>query len=519
MKYTFYLIFFATLLFTCKDDKTHIVHRELVDEKEDFSPELRFGNLFEQVQMEGVFEESSTFANAIPKAFTKKIMKAYKAESENKNFDLKKFVNQYFDTEIDLDLKVPEGTEVEAYLEMVLDKMKVTSVASKGSVMEMSKKYLASRSSNFPEIDYAESYFNLLGLEAQGDSEMLVEFPKNFAFMLHDNKCIPQKNRSYSTEQTGPPYLSAMTNILEASQGERILKFYLGSFFKEYQYWMNASYELVPGSQMDHSVKLIDGEILNRYWSGSTKPRIAFYKEDKDLVERIGDPKILRQVRAIQESTWLESSRWGMSNNNYEGANITNLIPVDLNALLYNLEKSIARAYKLLKQDPKSEFFFDKAEARKNALIKYCWNEEEGYFFDYNYVDQNQSEVVSIAGIYPLFFEIVDSKQAKRVAAKFENELLKEGGVSATNVETDLFWDASYGKAAYQWIAYKALKNYKQDTMAEKVRSNWIKSQEKLIQENKILPEFTKLDPTDQSVKESSFATSSVSILLKFLKE
>jgi len=519
MKHTFYLVLFALLLFTCKDDKTHIVHREEIDEQEDFSPELRFGKLFERVQMEGVFEASSIFSNAIPKAFTKKVMKAYAEKSKNENFNLKDFVNEYFVTEIDLSLKADEGEELKQYLNTAIDKMKIKSIAAKGSVIEMSKKSLASRSSNYPEIDYPESYFNMIGLAAKGDVELMKDFPKNFVFMLNEYDLIPQKNRSYSLKQAGPPYLSSMINILEASEGERILKFYLGSFFKEYQYWMNGSYELLPGSQKDHSVKLIDGELLNRYWSESTKPRIAFYKEDRDLVERLGDPKVLREVRAIEESTWLESSRWGMSNDNYEGANITNLIPVDLNALLYNLEKSIARAYTLLNQDPKAEFFFDKAEARKKALMKYCWNEAQGYFFDYNYIEQKQSDIVSVAGIYPLFVQMVDAKQAKRVTTVLEKELMKNGGVSSTNVDTDLFWDAAYGKAAYQWIAYKAMKNYKQDVIAKKIKKNWIKTQTRLFEEHRILPEFSKLDSSNPLEKQSAFATSSASVLLKFLKE
>ncbi len=519
MKYVFYLILCLPLFFTCKDDKTHIVHREEIDEKEDLSPELRFGALFEQVQMEGVFGQSSTFSNAVPKAFTKEVMKAYEEEKLKEDFDLKQFVEKYFDTNSSVEFKGLGTTDITMYLSSLIDQMKVNSIAAKGSVIEMSKLSLASRQETFPELDYAESYFNMLGLQAKGDNEMVDNFPKNFVYMINNYECIPLKNRSYSLNQTGPPYLSAMINLLESSQGERILKFYLGGFFKEYQYWMKASHELEAGTQINHSVKMEDGAILNRFWSGSLKPRVANYKEDKALLASVGDPEILRQVRAIEESTWLESSRWGMSNNNYEGANITNLIPVDLNALLYNLEKSIARAYKLLKQEPRAEFFFEKAEARKKALIKYCWNEEKGFFFDYNFKDKKQTDVYSLAGLYPLFFEMADSKKAKKVASSLKSKLLKESGLANTNSETGLFWDGPYGKAAYQWIAYKGLKNYKEDDLANEIKSRWIKSQTDIINANKVLAEFSIVDPLIPSDKESSFASSSASVLLKFLNE
>ena len=519
MRYAIYLLLFMSMLFTCKEDKTHIVHREEIDEKEDFSPELRFGELFEGVQMGGIFHHSSVFANAVPKAFTKKIMKAYETEKSKKDFDLKSFVNTYFETNSDVSLKNGKYADINEFLIQSLEKMKAKSIAAKGSVIEMSKISIASREETYPALDYTESYFNMIGLNETGAKEMFIDCPKNFVYMMNEYDCIPQKNRSYSLTQTGPPYMSAMINLLEEVEGERILKFYLGTFFKEYQYWMNASYDLVPASQIDHSVKFLDGELLNRYWSESYKPRIDSYKEDKELIERIGDPKIMREVRAIEESTWLESSRWGMSNNNYEGANITNLIPVDLNALLYNLEKNIARAYKVMNQEPKSEFFYEKAAARKKALLKYCWNEERGYFFDYNYITKEQSDVVSIAGIYPLFFEMVDSKQAKKITATLEKELLKEGGLATTNSDTGLRWDSQYGKATYQWIAYKALKNYKQDSIADKIKTNWINSQKAYFEKHNTLSEFTIVDSSQSEDSQSGFATSSASILLKFLKE
>lgn len=519
MKYFFCLIICLPLLFTCNEDKTHIVHREEIDEQEDLAPNLRFPGLFEKVQMEGVFDKSSTFANAVPKAFTKEIMKAYKEQSVQEGFDLKKFVATYFETKTSVELSDLNKTDLKEYCENAFEKMKMQSIAAKGSVFEMTQISVASKPDTYPELDYAESYFNMLGSDALGEDQIFDSTPKNIVYMLNTYECVPRINRSYSLKQSSAPYLSAMVDLLEPVHGERILKFYLGGFFKEHQFWMKSSHELVPASQINHSVKMKDGEVLNRYWSESYEPRIDHYREDKLLAERVGNEKILREVRAIAESNWLESSRWGMSNDNYEGASITNLIPVDLNALLYNLESNISRAYTLLNQEPRADFFKEKAAQRKKALMKYCWNDADGYFYDYDYAAQQQTNVVSIAGIYPLFFEMVDSKQAKRAIAKLESQLLKAGGVSSTNSETGLHWDAPFGKATFQWIAYKALKNYKEDALADQIKERWINSQKKIFEKNETLPEFTPVMKDFPAEKESTFATSSASILLAFLKE
>ncbi len=81
---------------------------------------------------------------------------------------------------------------------------------------------------------------------------------------------------------------------------------------KEYQFWMMGASTLKPGEAYRNSVRLAGGEVLNRYWDESDKPREESYKKDVDAAkinkEAPGD--FYRNIRAAAESGWDFSTRW-----------------------------------------------------------------------------------------------------------------------------------------------------------------------------------------------------------------
>jgi alpha,alpha-trehalase len=140
---------------------------------------------------------------------------------------------------------------------------------------------------------------------------------------------------------------------------------------------------------------------------------------------------IYRNLRAAAESGWDFSSRW-LSRDADEvyqlySIHTTDIIPVDLNSLLYNLEYTLARSYARQKNETKAQFYETKYESRRNAIIKYCWNQELGFFMDYNHKEKKKTDVLSIAGMYPLFFRVADPQQAVLAAEKIRTSFLKGG--------------------------------------------------------------------------------------------
>jgi alpha,alpha-trehalase len=140
----------------------------------------------------------------------------------------------------------------------------------------------------------------------------------------------------------------------------------------------------------------------------------------------------------------------------------------------------IAHGHALQNDQTHAEHFISLAKARKKALLKFCWDADKKYFFDYDFKGQQLSKVKTMAAVYPLFFQLAESSQAKDVAHILETEFLKQGGLLYTLTASGQQWDAPNGWAPMQWLAYKGLKNYKIDALANTIKTRWLKLNERV---------------------------------------
>ena len=115
------------------------------------------------------------------------------------------------------------------------------------------------------------------------------------------------------------------------------------------------------------------------------------------------------------------------------------------------------------------------AEKRKAAIQHYCWNEENGFYFDYDFIEEEQKQSFTLAGIAPLFFKVATAEQAKQAATVLENFFLQPGGVVTTLGTTGQQWDAPNGWAPLQWMTIKGLENYGLNDLASEIAKRWIK--------------------------------------------
>ncbi len=114
------------------------------------------------------------------------------------------------------------------------------------------------------------------------------------------------------------------------------------------------------------------------------------------------------------------------------------------------------------------------AEQRKKLILEYCWDEERGFFFDYNFRTRSPNPAFCLAGLYPLFFEMADTARAKAVRRVLESKFLRAGGLVTTTNNTGQQWDYPNGWPPLQWIGYKACMNYGMDDLAEEIARRWI---------------------------------------------
>ena len=448
-------------------------------------PDKIYGRLFIDVQLMQVFPDSKTFVDCSPKSSTEEIVSKYRLlrkDSVSKNM-LDKFVKDNFILPLNPASGYTTGKSVSVErhindLWKVLKRNPDLKVAG-GSLLPLPNSYIVP-GGRFREIYYWDSYFTMLGLQQSGEWEIIENMIRNFSYLIQTYGHIPNGNRSYYLSRSQPPYFSLMINLLAEKKGDTVYKNYLNSLEKEYNYWMDKT----PGTK--HVVTLPDGSVLNRYYDQDSIPRQESYREDYELAntrsQKSGEKQkesiyygMCRNLRSGAESGWDFSSRWFADGKNIGTIQTTNILPVDLNGLLFQLEMTLAHAYKVTGNISLYHSFLQKAVSRKSAINKYCWNEKEKWYVDYNFALQKQSTELTAAGISPLFFHIATKNQAVSVEETLLSHFLKEGGIITTLKNTGQQWDAPNGWAPLQWIAIKGLTNYDCQNSAQMIAKRWIR--------------------------------------------
>ncbi len=450
-----------------------------VETKQNLPPDERYGELFVAVQMNQIFPDGKTFVDCIPKYPTDEILSNYRAAKDQPGFDLKAFVLEQFELPRQFASGFqsdPSRTAIEHINALWPVLTRQPDADDAGTLLPLPHPYVVP-GGRFGEIYYWDSYFTMLGLQTAGRTEMIQNMVDNFAFMIDTVGFIPNGNRTYFLSRSQPPFFAAMVDLLAGELGEEVLVQYRPQLRKEYDFWMAGASDLSEANPRHLKVvRLPDGRILNRYYDMREVPRAEMYRDDVETAARSGrlPADVYRDLRSACESGWDFSSRWLTDPKDLATIHTTDIIPVDLNALLFNLEKILARAYRAEGNATEAGIFDQRAGQRREAVMAYCWDETGGFFMDYDFVAGRHTGVISPAGMFPFFFRMVDDDAFARKAAEvLEKELLKEGGLASTNNITGQQWDAPNGWAPLQWIAIQGLRHYGQEELAARIKRRW----------------------------------------------
>ena len=430
------------------------------------------------VQMKRIFPDGKTFLDCTPVYDDPEINKKYSDQKDLPGFDLKKFVNDHFK----LPVPVSQGYSsdrnktLEENIEILWGHLTRQPDKAGGSLIPLPYPYIVP-GGRFGEIYYWDSYFTMLGLKVSGRNDMIENMVKNFSALIDEFGYIPNGNRKYFIGRSQPPFFSHMVQLLASLKNNQVLSTYLPQLEKEYHFWMKGSDQLSKSNaSLFHVVKMPGGEVLNRYWDENETPRPESLREDVELShESEQKPEILyRHLRAGAESGWDYSSRWFKTPHSFASIYTCDIVPVDLNCLLYHLEQTIAAAHAYNGQDEQSAKYHLLASQRKDAIQKYFWNPGKGFYFDFDLQQNLQKESLTLAGVMPLFVNIANHQDGTLVGAVIEEKFLRAGGVVTTLETTGQQWDAPNGWAPLQWVVISGLSNYGQNDLAKRIATRWI---------------------------------------------
>lgn len=448
------------------------------------SPDEGLGELFEAVQRQRVYGDGKTFVDLIPKKRTQAIRQEYNLQRKDPEFDLQDFLNRHFYA---FDTNKPVFTTdptkpMRAHIADLWPVLERYSRKNKGSLVAVPYRYTVP-GGRFNEQFYWDSYFIMLGLAADdrwGDINGMVH---NFTHLIRKVGFIPTANRTYFLSRSQPPFFSHMIELLEGRHGKHVLLRYLPYMIAEHNFWMKGV-SRVKGAE--HSayrrvVEMPDGTFLNRYYDNRTTPRPESLDEDVSTaeasIERDSD-RLFLHLRAAAESGWDFSSRWFSDAQDIRTIHTADIIPVDLNALLYHLETTIARASRVTKRYHAAERYELRARRRAAAIARYCWDEQAGCFVDYNFHLGQPTGVLSLAMAFPLYVGCATVEQAASTAQVIEREFLKPGGLVSTLVDNGQQWDAPNGWAPLHWVVIQGLRRYGHNELADEIKKRWLRTNE-----------------------------------------
>ncbi|HEY3370425.1 MAG TPA: alpha,alpha-trehalase TreF [Prolixibacteraceae bacterium] len=448
-------------------------------------PDQLYKELFYDVQLRSVFPDSKTFVDCTPNLNPDEIVRRYRLWQSDSVSDnsLKQFVNEYFTLPLSPPSNYQVGTS-ESVENHILGLWKVLSrepdlKVNSSSLLSLPYPYIVP-GGRFREIYYWDSYFTMLGLQQSGKWQMIEDMINNFSFLIQTYGHIPNGNRTYYLSRSQPPFFSLMVQLLAGERGEGVYAQYLNSLQMEYDYWMDKT------AATRHVVKMPDGSVLNRYYDQDSIPRQESYREDFEVAHKVAQRTavsnqaavfsgLCRNLRSGAESGWDFSSRWLADGTKISSIQTIDIVPIDLNGLMYQLELTLAQAYQVEGDTIQHQLFVQKAKDRKLAINKYCWSEKEKWYVDYDIRLQQQSAALTAAGISPLFFSLATKDQASEVEKTLLRKFLKGGGIVTSLKNTGQQWDAPNGWAPLQWIAIQGLKNYQLNSTAREISRRWIR--------------------------------------------
>jgi alpha,alpha-trehalase len=449
-----------------------------------YDPAHDLGPLFQAVQVSGIFSDSKAFVDARPRIAPSTVAARYRAAHDRADFRLGAFVERYFvlPQAVAGDFRTDTARTMEQHIEALWRVLtRPADVPDPhSSLIPLPNPYVVP-GGRFREVYYWDSYFTMLGLVASGRTDLVRDMLDNFAYLIRTFGHIPNGNRTYYLSRSQPPYFAAMVALYASATDTTQALHYLPALEAEHAFWMDGAERLGPGAAYRRVARLPNGALLNRYWDDLPEPRPESYRQDYELARTVPEARreaLYRNIRATAESGWDFSSRWLRDPRDLRTLETTQLVPVDLNSLLYEAERLIAalRRFRARLGDGAVAATYDReAEVRRQALLKAAFDPDSGFFYDVRWrTGQRVADRATLAAAAPLYFGLATPEQGRAVAARLQRQFLERGGFVTTRIASGQQWDAPNGWPPLEWLAIEGVRRYGRGTLADTARARWL---------------------------------------------
>ena len=99
----------------------------------------------------------------------------------------------------------------------------------------------------------------------------------------------------------------------------------------------------------------------------------------------------------------ISALRWMDNPQQLNTLRTTSIVPVDLNSLMFKMEKILARASKAAGDNAMANQYETLANARQKGIEKYLWNDQQGWYADYDLKSHKVAQSVNRCRLFPLY--------------------------------------------------------------------------------------------------------------------
>lgn len=337
----------------------------------------------------------------------------------------------------------------------------------------------------FNEMYGWDSYFIQVGLLEDQNLDRAKDMVDNFLYEVKNYGRVLNANRTYYLTRSQPPFLTQMVlGVFNKTHDKKWLQDALVQIQQYYEFWTrephltpetglsryfdfgegpapevvsaerNAQglthYDLVKQYFKTHQITDYD---LNQYYDAKTDQlTMLFYKGDRSMRESGFDP----------------SNRFGPFN-----IDIIHYDPVCLNSLLYLTEIQTAEILTILERNSEADAWRKKAAERAERINRLMWDDQDGLYYDYNFVQKNVRRYPFLTTFYPLWAGFASKEQAARIVKNlpiFE----RPGGLQTSTYVSGNQWDSPFGWAPLQMIAVDGLRRYGYNADAERISMKFL---------------------------------------------
>lgn len=232
----------------------------------------------------------------------------------------------------------------------------------------------------FKEVYYWDSYWVIKGLLVSGMSDTAQGVVENLMQLVERFGFVPNGARVYYENRSQPPLLSMMVRAVYGNtRNLSLLKRALPVLLKEHAFWTSEPHEV--------RVRDSSGEEhrLSRFWANWNTPRPESFTIDMNVTRGMNKTRaaqLYHDIATAAESGWDFSSRWMEDQQNLRTLRTSMIIPVDLNAYLFQMEKNIEYFAKILGNHTVEARFAIAAKDRQRAIQRILWSRNKGQWFD-----------------------------------------------------------------------------------------------------------------------------------------